>query len=106
MIFIGNGLDMLRQDTYIRISDEFGTAVGMARGMEVWDAQRYKVTDSMRVNEIISNSIEDGTYQKVRREVIRLERIARKGIKEITIYKKAIKQDATITTNTKPTKVF
>jgi len=29
---------MVRQDTYVRISEEFGTAVGMARGLEMWDA--------------------------------------------------------------------
>ena len=95
---------MLRQDTYIRISEEFGTAVGMARGIEVWDSKSHKITDDMRCNELIYGTIEDGSYQKVRREVLRLERIARKGIKELTIYKKAIKGDSR--TTTKPTKVL
>ncbi len=103
MIFIEKDSDMLRQDSYIRISDEFGTTVGMARGIEVWDARSQKVTDDMKCNEIIYHTIEDGSYQKVRREVLRLERIARKGIKELTIYKKAIKGDSR--TTTKPTKV-
>ena len=94
---------MLRQDTYIRISEEFGTAVGMARGVEMWDASSHKITDDMRCNELIYGTIEDGSYQKVRREVLRLERIARRGIKELTIYKKAIKGDSR--TTTKPTKV-
>lgn len=89
---------MLRQDTYVRISEEFGTAVGMARGLEMWDASTHKITDDMRCNELIYHTIEDGSYQKVRREVIRLERIARKGIKELTIYKKAIKGDSRTTT--------
>jgi hypothetical protein len=95
---------MLRQDAYIRISEEFSISVGMARGIEVWDARTQKVTDDMRCNEIIYHTIEDGTYQKVRREVIRLERIARRGIKELTIYKKAIKGDSRI--NTKPKEVL
>jgi hypothetical protein len=95
---------MIRQDTYIRISEEFGTAVGMARGMEMWDASTHKITDDMRCNELIYGTIEDGSYQKVRREVIRLEKIARKGIKELTIYKKAIKGDSR--TTTKPKKVL
>ena len=94
MIFIGKEFYMLRQDTYVRISEEFGTAVGMARGLEIWDAQSHKITDDMRCNELIYGTIEDGSYQKVRREVIRLEKIARKGIKELTIYKKAIKGDS------------
>ena len=89
---------MLRQDTYVRISEEFGTAVGMARGVEMWDASTHKITDDMRCNELIYHTIEDGSYQKVRREVLRLERIARKGIKELTIYKKAIKGDSRTTT--------
>ena len=89
---------MLRQDTYVRISEEFGTAVGMARGLEMWDASTHKITDDMRCNELIYHTIEDGSYQKVRREVLRLERIARKGIKELTIYKKAIKGDSRTTT--------
>jgi len=94
---------MLRQDTYIRASEEFGVAVGMARGLEIWDAQSHKLTDDMRCNELIYGTIEDGSYQKVRREVIRLEKVARRGIKELTIYKKAIKGDSRI--NTKPSKV-
>jgi hypothetical protein len=89
---------MLRQDTYVRISEEFGTTVGMARGVEMWDASTHKITDDMRCNELIYHTIEDGSYQKVRREVLRLERIARKGIKELTIYKKAIKGDSRTTT--------
>ena len=95
---------MLRQDTYIRISEEFGAAVGMARGIEMWDASTHKITDDMRCNELIYGTIEDGSYQKVRREVIRLEKTARRGIKELTIYKKAIKGDSR--TTTKPKKVL
>jgi len=95
---------MLRQDTYIRISETFSTAVGMAKGLEVWDALTHKITDGMRCNELIYHTIEDGSYQKVRREVLRLEKIARRGIKELTIYKKAIKGDSRNTT--KPTKVL
>jgi hypothetical protein len=94
---------MLRQDAYIKASEEFSTAVGMARGMEMWDAQSHKITDDMRCNELIYETIVDGSYQKVRREVIRLEKIARRGIKELTIYKKAIKGDSRI--NTKSAKV-
>ncbi len=103
MIFIGKEFDMLRQDAYIKASEEFGVAVGIARGIEVWDAQSHKLTDDMRCNELIYGTIEDGTYQKVRREVLRLEKVARRGIKELTIYKKAIKGDSRI--NTKSAKV-
>ena len=95
---------MIRQDTYVRISEEFGTAVGMARGLEMWDASTHKITDDMRCNELIYHTIEDGSYQQIRREVLRLEKIARRGIKELTIYKKAIKGDSR--TTTKPTKVL
>jgi hypothetical protein len=90
---------MVRQDTYVRISEEFGTAVGMARGLEMWDASTHKITDDMRCNELIYHTIEDGSYQQ-----IRLEKIARRGIKELTIYKKAIKGDSR--TTTKPKKVL
>jgi hypothetical protein len=92
---------MIRQDTYVRISEEFGTAVGMARGLEMWDASTHKITDDMRCNELIYHTIEDGSYQQIRREVIRLEKIARRGIKELTIYKKAIKGDSRTTTKPK-----
>lgn len=92
---------MIRQDTYVRISEEFGTAVGMARGMDMWDASTHKITDDMRCNELIYHTIEDGSYQQIRREVIRLEKIARRGIKELTIYKKAIKGDSRTTTKPK-----
>lgn len=95
---------MIRQDTYVRISEEFGTAVGMARGLEMWDASTHKITDDMRCNELIYHTIEDGSYQQIRREVLRLEKIARRGIKELTIYKKAIKGDSR--TTTKSTKVL
>ena len=74
----------------------------MARGMEMWDASTHKITDDMRCNELIYHTIEDGSYQQIRREVIRLEKIARKGIKELTIYKKAWKDtNGNTTTNTK-----
>ena len=92
---------MIRQDTYVRISEEFGTAVGMARGMDMWDASTHKITDDMRCNELIYHTIEDGSYQQIRREVLRLEKIARRGIKELTIYKKAIKGDSRTTTKPK-----
>jgi hypothetical protein len=92
---------MIRQDTYVRISEEFGTAVGMARGLEMWDASTHKITDDMRCNELIYHTIEDGSYQQIRREVLRLEKIARRGIKELTIYKKAIKGDSRTTTKPK-----
>ncbi len=95
---------MLRQETYIKASEEFGTSVGMARGIDMWDAHVHKMNDDMRTNELIWETIENRTYQKVRREVLRLERIARKNIKELTIYKKAIKGDSR--TTTKPTKVL
>lgn len=92
---------MIRQDTYVRISEEFGTAVGMARGLEMWDASTHKITNDMRCNELIYHTIEDGSYQQIRREVLRLEKIARRGIKELTIYKKAIKGDSRTTTKPK-----
>lgn len=95
---------MLRQEIYVKVSEEFGTAVGMATGMEVWDSNTQRITDSMRTNGLVYESIRNGTYQKVRREVIRLERVARRGIKELTIYKKAIKGDTT--TAAKSTKVL
>lgn len=88
---------------YVRVSEEFGTAVGMASGISVWDSQSH-ITDDMRCNGLVWESIKNGTYQKVRREVLRLEKVARKGIKELTIYKKAIKGDTN--TTAKSTKVL
>ena len=82
----------------------FGTPVGMARGLELWDASTHKITDDMRCNKIIYQTIQDGIYQPIRREVIRLEKKAKRNIKELTIYKKAIKGDSR--TTTKSAKIY
>lgn len=114
---------MLREDIYIKTANEFGVSVGMATIMgysylkdsvKKIEKGTYKRMDSeLSVNRIITNSIKDGTYQKLQRELYRLRRInGKRKTSELTIYKKAfnnisnntVKDDSI--TNTKRRKVY
>ena len=85
---------MLRQETYHRIANEFGTGVGVAE----WEGDFYpqytnvrKIPDEMKVNVLTNLIIREGIYQQVIKEVIRLEgKYRNKRINKSTIYEKAI----------------
>ena len=85
---------MIRQETYHRIANEFGTGIGIAE----WEGEVYprytnvaKIPDEMKVNVLTNLIIREGIYQQAIREVIRLEnKYANKRIKKSTLYEKAI----------------
>ena len=85
---------MIREETYHKFANEFGTGVGIAE----WEGDFYprytnvsKIPDEMKVNVLTNFIIKEGIYQQVIIEVIRLEKkYANKRIKKSTIYEKAI----------------
>ena len=85
---------MIREETYHRIANEFGTGIGIAE----WEGDFYprytnvaKMPDEMKVNVLTNLMIREEIYQQVIREVIRLEKkYANKRIKKSTLYEKAI----------------
>jgi len=85
---------LIRQETYQRIAEEFGTGIGVAD----WDGTIYesytnirKIPDEMRVVILTNHIIKKGIYQQVIREVIKLEKkYKNKRINKSTIYEKAL----------------
>lgn len=75
------------------LSKEFYVSIGML----VWDGTEVEestdIPEPPEVNRIIIRSIENGNYNDIRREVLRLERNQRKNTSELTTYKKAIKSE-------------
>jgi hypothetical protein len=116
---------MLKQEVYEWCSDTFGVSVGLATiiSLHSKDSEEGKVfrkkynrfDEELDINEIITDSIEEGNYKELQRELYRLKR---KGfspkIKEVTIYKRAWNEAKKEVTNkddikkgnrAKPTKV-
>lgn len=90
---------MLREETYIRASDEFGTSVGVA-SIVSYKKRKNKIDElsmttfkslstELTINGIVCESIEAGLYQKLQREVYRIKLTNKRIKKEISIYKKA-----------------
>jgi hypothetical protein len=85
---------MIRQETYQRIADTFGTGMGVAE----WEGEFYprysnlkKIPDEFKVVILTNLIIREEIYQQVIREVYRLEtKYKNKRIKRSTIYEKAI----------------
>jgi hypothetical protein len=94
---------MLKQEVWDWVADTFGCSVGMATIVEIHSrdseegkerVKKYsRFEDELGINEIITESIEEGRYRKLQRELYRL---GKKGfspkIKEVTIYKRAWKE--------------
>jgi len=91
---------MIRQEGYEWISYTFGTSVGVANilgykkrseGKEEYSTPLAfkKFNDDLDINEIITESIEEGKYKELQRELYRLNQKKHPRIKEVTIYKKA-----------------
>jgi hypothetical protein len=94
---------MLRHSVYETIADTFGVSVGVAnilgysKRSEAKDEYTTttsfrKFNDDMDINEIICESIDEGKYQQLQRELYRLKGKPNLRIKEVTIYKKAWKE--------------
>jgi hypothetical protein len=85
---------VIRQETYQRIADTFGTGLGVAE----WEGEFYprytniqKIPDGMKVVILTNLMIREEIYQQVIREVYRLEtKYKNKRIKQSTLYEKAI----------------
>lgn len=83
---------MLRQTDYIKIADDYSTSIGMATYINfesMDDIIKRRKGEEEKINEIVANSIEDGTYQQMVRRVFELQKKRTKSIKDSTIYKKA-----------------
>ena len=83
---------MLRQTDYIKMADDYSTSIGMATYINFEstdDMIKKRKGDDLTINEIVANSIEDGTYQQLIRKVYELQNGRRGKIKDSTIYKRA-----------------
>lgn len=88
---------MLKKETYEKVSEVFGTVVGMATmiGMidlkEVKDAEEpvtyKKYSDEIDVNEIINLAIECGKYRELQKRLVSIKPHHR--LKEKNLYKRA-----------------
>lgn len=85
---------MLKDKHYHQFAEEFGTAIGIAEWTEpIYDfhANVNKMPDSLKVAILTRVIINEGIYQKVMREVLRLKaKYKNKRINETTIYEKAL----------------
>lgn len=109
---------MLREDIYIKTANEFGVSVGVATIMgykqlkdsiKEIDKNTYKKMNSeLSLNKLITDTIEDGLYQHLQRELYRLKGKSKRKISELTIYKQAIKniKNGSSKPNTKPSKIY
>jgi hypothetical protein len=85
---------MIRQETYERLADTFGTGMGIAE----WEGDFYpyysnirKMPDEFKVILLTKVIINEGIYHIVIREIIRLEtKYKNKRINKSTIYEKAL----------------
>lgn len=85
---------MIRQETYHRLADTFGTGIGTAE----WNGELYphytnirKIPDEYKVIILINHMISNGIYHQSMKEVLRLEtKYKNKRIHKSTIYEKSI----------------
>ena len=92
---------MLKQEAYEKVSEVFGTVVGVASMVKVMEmdevspdmvggAEEYKrFSDEIDINMIILNSIDAGKYKDLQRSIYLLNKNRHPRTKELTIYKKA-----------------
>lgn len=90
---------MLKQEAYEKVSEVFGTVVGVASmvGMvdltEVEGAEEpvtyKKFSDEIDVNGIITKAIDTGKYRELQKNLYILNKKRNPRAKELTIYKRA-----------------
>jgi hypothetical protein len=90
---------MLKEETYIRTSNDFGVSVGVATitgykhlkdsVKEVGKETYKRMNSELHINGIITDAIDEGIYQQLQRELYRLRGICKRKVSELTIYKKA-----------------
>lgn len=85
---------MLRDETYHKIAEEFGTNIGVAEWHEPfygYHTNVAKIPDNIKVAILTQFVIKQNIYQQVQRELLRLEqKYKNKRIKGSTLYEKAI----------------
>jgi hypothetical protein len=96
-----NSEDMLREEVYDRLIEEFGVTIAVAHILgykhiedekEDYEPIEYRnMKSQLDVNGIISESIENDKYQILQRELFRLKGKSSPKIKETTIYNKVWK---------------
>jgi hypothetical protein len=92
VIFIIKGNDMLRDADFLKLATEYSTSIGMATWInfeERGEIVKRGRGEEATINEIIANSVEDGTYQQLIRRVYGLQTKRKGNIKDSTIYKRA-----------------
>lgn len=85
---------MIREETYHRLANEFGTGIGIAEWSEPlygYHSNIAKIPDDLKVVILTQWIIKQNIYQQVHRELHRLQnKYKNKRIKESTLYEKAI----------------
>lgn len=85
---------MLRDTDYMKIAEEYSTSIGVATMINYMDRidvvkKNTSHREDSTINEVVSNSVEDGIYKEVIRKVYELMGKRRGNIKDSTIYKRA-----------------
>lgn len=103
---------MLKQETYQMYAELFGSSIGVATTMSyaetdsIDNATYKKLSANIHTNRTICKAIDTGLYQKLQREIFKLER-QDKRLKENGIIKRAWDNiNGKKRINTKPTKVL
>lgn len=109
---------MLSERAYRKTSAEFGTPVGVARitgykskkeHVDEITSEAYKqLSIELDINWIITETVLDGNYKELQREVYNLKKTNKRLKSELSIYKRAFKNinGKSNTNNTKPTEIF
>ena len=90
---------MLSERVYQKTSEEFGTPVGVARitgykskkeHVDEITTEAYKqLSNELDINWIITETILDGNYKELQREVYNLKKTNKRLKSELSIYKRA-----------------
>ena len=109
---------MLPEIIYRKASEEFGTPVGVAKilgykkktdHIEEITSESYKqLSKDLDINWIITETILDGNYKELQKEIYRLKQTNKRLKSELSIYNRAYKNinGKTNTNNTKSDKVL
>lgn len=90
---------MLKQEAYQKVSEVFGTVVGVASMVGMIDLKEVdgaeepvtykKFSDEIDVNEIILKAIDNDKYRELQKNLYILNKKRNPRAKDLTIYKKA-----------------
>jgi hypothetical protein len=111
-----NSEDMLREEVYDRLIEEFGVTIAVAQILgykhiedekDDFEPTEYRnMKSQLDVNYIISEAIDESKYQTLQRELFRLKGKISPKIKETTIYNKVWKDiNGKATNRAKPKEV-